>query len=412
MTKNDSEDSDLDDIGTFAEANRRRKDRIAELREGDKSDRRLAEVLAECRKGKRCGGDECPVCLRRIRLMEQRISSAVESTYWSDTPYYQVRTIRIEAIEVTGGRRPLDEEKVDAILASMKQIGLRTPITVDERKKKLVLVSGLHRLEAARRLGWDAIPCFVCFGDADTRPLEIAENLYRAELTALERAEHIDELRVLVQQKLKEAQDAPPGGRQPKDTGIKKAARALGLTKDEVRRAKKIAAISQKARAEAKKLGLDDNQRALLKVARLPTLEAQLSALREIDDRTRQPRAHRAQAVPVTRTDDKAAAGTETSLSQAADNAKTLKSETIDRAPAGGREQTTADATTTTNTATASTDDLGIPPFLDRRPLPPEDTASLAALTAAWEAASALKLAWATASTRAREQFIDTILRR
>ena len=53
-------------------------------------------------------------------------------------------------------------------------------------------------------------------------------------------------------------QVAPPGGRQPKDIGIKKAARALGLTREEVRRAKAIAGIIAEAKAQARELGLDE----------------------------------------------------------------------------------------------------------------------------------------------------------
>ena len=41
-------------IGTFADAKRKRKEHIEWLRQGDKTDRRLAKVLAQCRKGNRC----------------------------------------------------------------------------------------------------------------------------------------------------------------------------------------------------------------------------------------------------------------------------------------------------------------------------------------------------------------------
>jgi ParB-like chromosome segregation protein Spo0J len=153
------------------------------------------------------------------------------------------------------------------------------------KNKVAFLVAGLHRLEAARQLGWKTIHCYVIAGDeAEVHPWQIAENLQRAELTVLERAECIDELRDVIDQYAKVKQVAPPGGRQPRDTGINKTAMVHGLTKEEVRRAKLIVGISPQAKALAKELGLDDNQDALLKIARMPTGRAQIEQARAIYD--------------------------------------------------------------------------------------------------------------------------------
>ena len=305
----DDSDWDPDRIATLAKAVEERKELIAELRKGDESDRRLANVLAHCRKGSRCHREECPVCERRKRRAARRIPrSAVKSGVGTFTSYI-VKNLYLDAVKVPRKHRPVNEEKVRAIAASIQRVGLRTPITVREHKKTVFLVSGAHRLEAVRRLGWKTIPCFTIEGDeAEARPWEIVENLYRAELSALEQAEHIDELRLLIQQKAKGGQDAPPGGRQPEDAGIKKTARALGFTKEQIRRAKKIAGISEEARAEAKRLGLDDNQRALLEIAKLPTATAQLLAAKRIDERIRAAQARRATAITAVQADTTAAA--------------------------------------------------------------------------------------------------------
>ena len=77
---------------------------------------------------------------------------------------------------------------IGSLVDSMETIGLINPITVTMES---VLVSGLHRLEAAKHLGWDSIAATVT--DADARMVEIDENLCRNELTALERAEHLAE---------------------------------------------------------------------------------------------------------------------------------------------------------------------------------------------------------------------------
>ncbi len=54
-------------------------------------------------------------------------------------------------------RRPLKPAIVDEIAESMLEEGQRTPILVRRDGERLVLVEGLHRLEACRALGEDTI---------------------------------------------------------------------------------------------------------------------------------------------------------------------------------------------------------------------------------------------------------------
>ena len=80
----------------------------------------------------------------------------------------------------------------------------------------------------------------------------------------------------------KVAQDARAGGRQPHDKGVTKAAKAIGISRDTVRRSKTIAAISSAAKKAAKDTNLTDNEAALLKVAKEPTPKAQVRKVREL----------------------------------------------------------------------------------------------------------------------------------
>ena len=94
--------------------------------------------------------------------------------------------IKVGAIKIIGKRRPLNEAKVRALAASINEIGLQTPITVQNRKKDVVLTTGWYRLEAVKRLSWTAIPCIVLGADKiDVSLWQLAENYYRAELTVL-----------------------------------------------------------------------------------------------------------------------------------------------------------------------------------------------------------------------------------
>ena len=297
LTQNQDCDDEFDPkIPTFEVAKQQRSDLIAELRQGEAGAHRLAELLAKCHKGNPCNLHECPVCQRRKQLPKFRIPASIIKS-WLGT--LAPREIYLSKIQIVGERRPLREEKLCAIAASMDQIGLQTPITVRRQKKKVILVSGGYRLAAAKRLGWDAIPCIEFCGDEiDARIWQIEENLSRAELTVLERAEHIEERRELSSAKERGGQLAPPGGHQPKNSGIKKTAAALGITREEVRRSKVIAGLSAKAKEEVRKLGLDDNQAALLAIAKEQTASGQLRAVKEIAERKRADLVHRVSAAP------------------------------------------------------------------------------------------------------------------
>ena len=101
----------------------------------------------------------------------------------------------------------------------------------------------------------------------DARIWQLMENLYCAELTPLQRAEHVAELVQFVKDGEKGVQVAHPGGQQPHDRGISRAAKILGFTREEVRRSQAIAGISEEAKEKAKEIGLDKKQSALLKIA-------------------------------------------------------------------------------------------------------------------------------------------------
>jgi hypothetical protein len=164
---------------------------------------------------------------------------------------------------VVGDRlRALDRESVERLKGSIFRIGLKTPISVRSSGQGWTLVSGRHRLEACIELGMDEIPVVAeTVSELDARLWEIAENLHRAELTALERAEHISLwIRLRAERgegercdqagdKLGQvgsvsaldtaAQAVPPpvrGGR-GREGGVRAAARELGISRTDAGRA-------------------------------------------------------------------------------------------------------------------------------------------------------------------------------
>lgn len=114
--------------------------------------------------------------------------------------YVRTADIALSVIEVPERLRPVDDAWAEAIAESMARDGQQTPIEVVEqlRGPKYRLVAGGHRVAAARRLELPTIRAEIkrTENQDTTRELElqlaeIDENLFRNELTALNRAIHI-----------------------------------------------------------------------------------------------------------------------------------------------------------------------------------------------------------------------------
>jgi ParB-like chromosome segregation protein Spo0J len=192
----------------------------------------------------------------------------------------KVERLFVEDIEVGNRLRHMHEAAIVALAESMQRLGQLNPISVYRpNEKRLLLVTGLHRVEAAKRLGWEEIDAVLVTGNEIERELqEIAENLHRSELTALERDTQIGRWAELTAARASQV-ETPLGGVQPSEKGVRKVANDLGLDKSRVQRALKIASISPEAKQAARDAGLDDNRTALLAVAKAATPAAQLAKI-------------------------------------------------------------------------------------------------------------------------------------
>lgn len=169
--------------------------------------------------------------------------------------------LRLEAINVGKRLRPLSETAVGQLMESMNSIGLQVPILVWNPTGSPKLVAGLHRLEAARRLGLETIACqhLTLNTEDDAERVEIAENLHRADLTPMERAEQTArwiELTEIISSQVGTKLGRPQGG-------TRAASRELGISNSGAHRAQKIAAIDP----EAKEIAAGLPQQDLLEIA-------------------------------------------------------------------------------------------------------------------------------------------------
>jgi ParB family chromosome partitioning protein len=88
-------------------------------------------------------------------------------------------------------RQQFDEGALQELVASIKQKGILTPITVMEKAGSFILIAGERRLRAAKLAGIIEIPAYVIDveSDADMMEMSLIENIQRENLNPIEEAE-------------------------------------------------------------------------------------------------------------------------------------------------------------------------------------------------------------------------------
>lgn len=102
-----------------------------------------------------------------------------------------INRVKVADVVVRERLRPASEAGVESLIASITETGvMKDAIHVRNTKGGLRLIAGLHRLEAARRLGWEEIEAKVWTDVTDdwARIMEIDDNLAGAEMNALDTA--------------------------------------------------------------------------------------------------------------------------------------------------------------------------------------------------------------------------------
>ena len=95
--------------------------------------------------------------------------------------------IQITEIKISPERQEADPESIQELADSISQIGLLNPVTIDQEH---ILIAGLHRLEAAKLLGWAEIECTISGLEGLLAELaEVDENVVRKGLSAMEYGE-------------------------------------------------------------------------------------------------------------------------------------------------------------------------------------------------------------------------------
>lgn len=178
-------------------------------------------------------------------------------------------------------RSTVNSEVVDGLVSSIKEQGLRYPVSVVFRDvidddgdtvTAPALVAGRHRLEAIKRLGWKTVDCDVFDDEIKAEKWEISENLHRADLTDLERGKQ--EARWIELTDLQKEQTAPfessraDGKGHNPEGGIAAAARELGIDQTSARRSMAIAAIPDAVAEQVVEMDLANSKMALVQIGK------------------------------------------------------------------------------------------------------------------------------------------------
>ncbi len=107
-----------------------------------------------------------------------------------------VTELSLDMIDIGERLRPVDPDRAAMMALSIEQSGLMYPVDVRPspvHEGRYVLISGGHRLAAFRELERATIPAVVhVIGDIEAKRREIQENIYRADLTELDRSVFFD----------------------------------------------------------------------------------------------------------------------------------------------------------------------------------------------------------------------------
>ena len=89
--------------------------------------------------------------------------------------------VKISNIKINPGRREAEPKAIEELARSIAAVGLLNPITLDQSS---TLIAGLHRLKAAKQMGWTEIECnIIGMSGLQAELAEIDENIVRTKLT-------------------------------------------------------------------------------------------------------------------------------------------------------------------------------------------------------------------------------------
>jgi hypothetical protein len=214
-------------------------------------------------------------------------------------PRFEDGEVRIDDVLIRPDHDEVDDELVTAIAES--PTGPFTPIIVrcippdnqpNPSEHKVELIRGRQRLEAARLRGMETIKCrFFTGSRAAARLIALEEDLFRKNLTALQKAERLvewaEQLRktgyYISGQVVRKKRGRPPSWITRALRQLPVVGRSIEARRKQFKRASQVSAIAPEAKSIIVKFrALANNQKALRAIARQSGAKAQVRKAQEL----------------------------------------------------------------------------------------------------------------------------------
>jgi len=208
----------------------------------------------------------------------------------------EFKRIQISDVVIPERLRAIEEEHALTIAQSIVEHGLINPITVrstpNAKGGKFTLVAGAHRMRAEQINEETEIDAMVVEGDkAEAQLIEITENLFRNDLSVIDRAVFVQTYREVWEAKHGAVEPGRPGNRVNITQLIADEAAAvggftrhvadrMGVSRETVKLLSRIAQnLHPDVRAAVRGTSIADNQSALLKIAKMEPLKQRQTAV-------------------------------------------------------------------------------------------------------------------------------------
>ena len=184
--------------------------------------------------------------------------------------------VKISNIKINTGRREATPQSVEELARSIAAVGLMNPVTLDQNN---TLIAGLHRLEAAKLLGWTEIECnIIGMNGIQAELAEIDENIVRTKLTKQELGDQLLRRKELYEMLHPETRQGMRNGQTSKNANLasletksfaQDTSEKTGMSKRTVSR---LLQIANNMTQDAKRIvqASDLTQDTALKISRLP----------------------------------------------------------------------------------------------------------------------------------------------
>lgn len=208
----------------------------------------------------------------------------------------ELATLKLKDIFIPERLRTVEEDHAQAISTDMVAHGQITPIMVRRTpngKAKFTLVAGAHRMRAIALYGGDEVDAVITAADRqEAQLLEISENLFRNDLSVIDRAIFVQTYRDLWEQKHGAIQRGPKPGKKVKNSPNSEdtlsgafqnpidileqeaaqgfsahVARRLGVSTDVVKRLNRIARMDRSLRESLRGTPEADSEGLLYKIS-------------------------------------------------------------------------------------------------------------------------------------------------